>query len=242
MSRPDELLRDLTTQQVIANAFRMYRDHFANLVMIALVPHLALLVFDVLISSAGLETGVSIALLLLATAIFNALVLAAMTYAIGRAVLGDMPGPIVSYRGGFSRNVLAIVAAYLVIWWLVTLGFLLLILPGLIVGGLLLPTVPAIVLERLPPVAALLRAYRMMRPDWVKAAAVFSFVVLISGVLPLLFHLVVGPGPFSPLLGAIVGAVTLPLAYCANVVLYLSARAGEGYTREKLAAELAHPD
>jgi hypothetical protein len=49
----------------------------------------------------------------------------------------------------------------------------------------------------------------------------------------------VGPGPFSPLLGALIGAITLPLAYSANVVLYLSARSGEGYTQEMLATELA---
>jgi hypothetical protein len=239
MPKPEALLRELSTQQVIASAFGIYRDHLANLVMIAIVPHLALLLLDVAISAAGFEPGTAIALLLLGTAIFNALVLAAMTFAIGRAVLGDMPGPLEAYQGGFGRNVLAIVAAYLIIWWLVTLGLLLFILPGLVIGGLLLPTVPAIVLERRPPIAALLRAYRMMRDDWVKASAVFSFVVLISGVLPLLFHLLVGPGPFSPLLGALIGAITLPLAYSANVVLYLSARSGEGYTQEMLATELA---
>lgn len=239
MAKPSDLIREMSTQEVISTAFGIYRDHFANLVMIAIVPHVALLAIDWLVGSAGFETGTSIALLLLGTAIFNALVLAAMTFAIGQAVLGGMPGPLEAYQGGFRRNVFAIVAAYLIIWWFVTLGLVLFVLPGLIVGGLLLPTVPAIVLERRPPVAALLRAYRMMRPEWAKATAVFSFVVLISGVVPLLFHVLVGPGPFSPLLGAIVGAVTLPLAYCANVVLYLSARSREGYSRESLAAEMA---
>jgi hypothetical protein len=239
MTQPDALLREMTARQVVSAAFAIYRDHLANLVMIALIPHLGLLAVDLAVSSAGLEPGAAIALLLLVTAVLNALVLAAMTYAIGQAVLGDMPGPLAAYQGGFARNVVAIIAAYLVIWWFVTLGLLLFVLPGLVVGGLLLPTVPAIVLERRLPMAALARAYRMMRPDWLKATAVFSFVVLISGVLPLLFHLIVGQGPFSPLLGAIVGAITLPLAYSANVVLYLSVRSREGYTREILAKELA---
>jgi hypothetical protein len=235
----DHLLRDQSTQEVIASAFRLYRDHFASLVWIALVPHLAMVVLELLIVEAALAPTAALALLLAATTVFNALVLAAMTYAIGQAVLGAMPGLIEAYRGGFGESLLSIIAAYLVNWALVTVGFLLLILPGLVVGGLLLPTVPVIVLEKRNPAQALSRAFRMMRPVALKATAVFAFVVLISGVLPLTFHLVVGPGPFSPLLGAIVGAVTLPLAHSANVVLYLSERAGEGYTREHLAAELA---
>ncbi|MEE8555457.1 MAG: hypothetical protein V3T00_06325, partial [bacterium] len=68
--------------------------------------------------------------------------------------------------------------------------------------------------------------------------AVFAFVIVVSGLLPLLFHLIVGPGPYSPLLSAIAGAVTLPLAYTASVVLYLSLRSLEGYTPEQLEAEL----
>ena len=231
-------LRELTAQEVVAASFRLYRDHFASLVGMALVPYLGLLLLDLAISAAGIDPQVALGIVLAATTVVNALVLAAMTYAIGRAVLGEMPGPLEAYRGGFGRGLFAIVAAYLVIWALVTLGFLLFMLPGLVIGGLLLPTVPAIVLEKLPPAQALARAYRMMRPMALKATGIFSFVVLISGVLPLLFHMIVGFGPFSPLLGAILGAVTLPLAYCANVVLYLSARSGEGYGRDRLAAEL----
>ena len=233
-----ELLRELSTREVIAAAFRLYRNHLADLVWIALLAHLALLALSFLVAAAGVEPQAVVALLLLATVVFNALVLAAMTFAIGRAVLGEMPGPLEAYRGAFGRSLLSIIAAYFVIWAVVTAGLLLFILPGLLAGGLLLPTVPAIVLEKLTPLQALARAFRMMRPMLLKAAGVFSFVLLISGALPLLFHLIVGLGPFSPLLGAIVGAVTLPLAYCANVVLYLSARSGEGYGRDRLAAEL----
>ena len=233
-----KLLREMTTAEVIASAFRLYRDHLANLVLIALIPHFVLLALDLVLRDAGLEPAQVLSVLLLATAVLNAIVLAAMTHAIGHAVLGESPGVLESYKGAFSRSLVAIVTAYLIIWGLVTLGFLLFVLPGLMVGGLLLPTVPVIVLERRTSLQALARALRMMRPVLSRATAVFSFVILISGVLPLGFHLLIGAGPFSPLLGAILGAVTLPLAYAANVTLYFSERSKEGYTGRDLAYDL----
>jgi uncharacterized membrane protein YesL len=238
MTPTANLLREMTTAEVIASAFRLYRDHLASLVLIALIPHMVLLALNLILADAGLDPAQVLTVLLFATAILNAIVLAAMTNAIGHAALGASPGLVESYRGAFSRSLVGIITAYLMIWGLVTLGFLLLVLPGLVVGGLLLPTVPTIVLERRRSFQALSRAFRMMRPQMAKATAVFSFVILISGVLPLGFHLMIGTGPFSPLLGAILGAVTLPLAYAANVVLYLSERSKEGYTARDLSREL----
>jgi len=224
----------MSTSEVIASAFRLYRNHFANLVLMALAPHLVLLALDLMLVEAGLEPAQVISILLLGTAVLNAIVLAAMTQAISQAALGRGPGVLDSYRAAFSRSLVSIVTAYLIVWGLVTVGFLLLVLPGLVVGGLLLPTVPVIVLEQRTSLPALAQAYRMMRPVMAKATAVFSFVILISGVIPLGFHLLVGQGPFSPLLGAILGAVTLPLAYSANVILYFSERSKSGFSARDL--------
>ncbi len=231
-------LREMNTGEVIREAFRLYRQHFAALVLIALVPHVALLALDTVLGGAEIDRGLGLGLLLAVTVVLNALVLAAMTHALGGAVVGRMPGLVEAYRGGFGHRVLSIVAAYLVIWMLVTLGFLAFILPGLVIGGLFVPAIPIIVLEKRNPLQALGRSYRMMRPVLAKGTAVFAFVIVVSGLLPLLFHLIVGPGPYSPLLSAIAGAVTLPLAYTASVVLYLSLRSLEGYTPEQLEAEL----
>ena len=72
-----------------------------------------------------------------------------------------------------------------------------------------------------------------------ETSTVYAFVVLISGVLPLLVQVVVGGGTFAPLLGAIVGSVTLPLAYTANVMLYFSVRAKTGYDAAQLESDLS---
>ena len=139
-------LREMNTGEVIREAFRLYRQHFAALVLIALVPHVVLLALDTALGGAEIDRGLGLGLLLAVTVVLNALVLAAMTHALGGAVVGRMPGLVEAYRGGFGHRVLSIVAAYLVIWMLVTLGFLAFILPGLVIGGLfVLETVSVIV-------------------------------------------------------------------------------------------------
>ena len=232
------LLRPMTTPEIIGEGFRLYRDHLASLISIALLPHLALLALGTLLDALGLSPVDALAILLLATLVLNAIVLAAMTHALAHAALGRMPGVGESYRRGFGGRVLWIVAAYLVVWVAVSLGLLAFVLPGLIIGALLLPTVPLIVLEDLRPFPALARAVAMMRPIVLRGMAIFAFVILISGVLPLALQVAAGAGPFAPLLGAILGAVTLPLAYAVNVVLYFSVRGAEGYTADQLEAHL----
>jgi hypothetical protein len=237
-SNAASFLRELTTAEVIGAAFRLYRDHLASLVLIALIPHFIILVLELLLSGAGVEPPLEVAALLSATVVLNAVLLAAMTRAIGTAVLGGAPGVAESYRGTLSRSLASILAAYLLVAILATAGFLLFVIPGLVIGGLLLPTVPAIVLEGRTALPALARAFGLMRPSVARATAVFSFVILVSAVLPLGILLLIPLGPFSPLLSAILGAATLPLAYSANVVLYLSARSREGYVARDLSREL----
>ena len=228
------LLREMNTPAIIGEAFRLYRDHLASLVIMALAPHLALLVLGLALEAGNLAPAHVLAVLLGVTVALNALVLAAMTYAIAGAALGHMPGVGESYRRGFGGRVLWVIAAYMIVWVLITLGFLALVVPGLIIGGLFLPTVPLIVLERMRPLQALSQAVQMMKPHLLRGTVVFAFVVLISGVLPLVVQAFLGAGPLSPLLGAIAGAMTLPLAYSANVVLYFSVRAAQGFGPEQL--------
>lgn len=234
-------LREMSVAEILSEAFRLYRENFAALVLLALAPHLVLLGLDLLLAGGGLEPQPALIVLLAATVVLNALVLAAVTHGIAGAVTGHMPAVGEAYRRAYGRGLFSVVAAYLVIWVLVTLGILAFVLPGLIIGGILLPTVPIIVLERQGAAAALVRAYRMMQGSVMKGTAVFAFVMAVTGLLPLFVHILVGPGPFSPLLGAILGSVTLPLAYSATVVLYLSLRGAEGYTLAALATDIGAP-
>lgn len=238
---PEYLLRPMTSPEVIAAAFRLYRDHLAVLVMIALLPHLVLVGLGYLLEGSGLAPGAALAVLMGITVVLNGIVLAAMTHALGASVLGRAPTVAEAYRHALGRRVVTVIVTYLVMWVIITLGFFMLIVPGFIIGGLFLPAVPAVVLEGEGPFPALWRSVELMRERLLQGTGLFAFIILVSGVLPLLFQALVGAGPLSPLLSAVLGAVTLPLAYGANVLFYFSLRAREGYAPEQLERELAAP-
>ncbi len=174
----------------------------------------------------------------------NAIALAAVTTAAGAAVLGEERGVGETYAATFRGNVLTVVLVYLFTAISVSFGFMFLILPGLLIGALFAPVIPIAVLERRRVFEAVTRSIELMRGSLVKGLAVFVYFILIAGFVPLLTVVLqtgMGGGPFTPLLGAVIGSVTLPLGFCANVVLYLSLRAGEGYSQAQLAADLGLP-
>ena len=71
-----------------------------------------------------------------------------------------------------------------------------------------------------------------------KAVSVFLFVLMVSGLLPLLLQLALGVGPLTPVLGTMLASVTVPLGYAATVILYISMRSREGYTPVALEQDL----
>lgn len=232
------VVRTMGTAEIIRESLSLYKNHLAALVIIAALPHAALLLLDMMLVAIGLPPAGLMLTVMVATVVMNAVALTAITLAVAAAVTGEPLGVRAIYaRVGRSR-LTSIVIAYTIIVMLTSTGFMLLVLPGLLLGGLFAPTIPAIVLERLPPLSAINRAVKLIKGEIPKGMAIFAFIVLISAMIPLLFHLLVGFGPLSPLLNAVLGSALLPLAYTANVVLYLSVRAAEGYSAEQLTADL----
>ncbi|MDH4224511.1 MAG: hypothetical protein OEW12_02565, partial [Deltaproteobacteria bacterium] len=99
--------------------------------------------------------------------------------------------------------------------------------PGLMVGGMLTPAVPIAALEQISPMAAIQRSLRLMRPRLPLGMAVFGFFVAVGAIIPLGVISLAGVGPYTPLLGVILQAVTMPLAFGANLYLYYRLRANE---------------
>jgi hypothetical protein len=242
MSHP--YLQPMSAGDIVRNALRVYRDHFRLLVMVALLPHLVLLVLETLLLAPGEPGDAAFALLLLGTAVVNAVALTAITVAIGRALLGPEPGLLEVYGQTVQSRLAAVVVAYLITAVLVSAGMVALLIPGIVIGAVFAPSIPIIVVERRGPADGLAQSVRMMRGEWVKGAVVFSFFILVSGFLPLLLLLAqsaVAIGPFTPLLGAVLGAITLPLGFAANVLLYFSLRSRDEAAAQQLEAELKAP-
>lgn len=239
MSAP--YLRPMAVGEIIANALRLYRDHFRLLVMVALFPHLALLAVESLVMLQGPPSSAAFLLVMGVTVVMNGIALAAITVAIGRCVLGEEPTLVEIYRQAFSRTLPAVVVAYVVTALLVSVGLMFLVAPGVLVGALFAPLVPIIVVERRSTAQGLSRSVQLMREQLLKGIVVFTYFVAVAGFLPLLLLLAQGSaamGPLSPLLSAIVGAVTLPLGFTANVMLYFSLRATDAEATAALEAEL----
>jgi hypothetical protein len=234
----EPVVRSLSTAEIIGSAFQVYREHLAGLVLVAAVPHAVLLLTDTLLVGVGMEAQPLLLVIMLLTMVMNAVALSALTLAASTALIGQPVNVLAIYGQLQHTRFWSMLVAYFVTTMLVSTGFVLLILPGLILGGLFILTVPIVVLERTTPVAAISRSVQLMKVDLMKAVAIFSFTVLVSVLVPLVFQLIAGFGPLSPLLNAVLGSALLPLAYTANVLLYLSARAGEGFTDQQLQAIL----
>ena len=240
MSEP--VIRSLSTAEIIGSAIHVYRENLAGLVLVAAVPNAVLLLSDTLLVAMGMGAQALLLSVMLLTMVMNAVALGALTLAASTARLGRSVSLAAIYGQLQTTRFWSILVAYFVTTLLVSTGFVLLILPGMILGGLFILTVPIVVLERATPVAAITRSVQLMKEDLMKAVAIFAFTILVSVLVPLMFQLIAGFGPLSPLLNAVLGSALLPLAYTANVLLYLSARAGEGFTDQQLQAILEQRD
>jgi hypothetical protein len=233
----------MTAGEIVVAGLRVYRDHFRLLVLVALLPHLALLALELLLMAAGAGGDGALLAVMVAMVVANAIALAALTVATGRAVQGQEPSLVEVYAQTARSRLGAVVLAYLATAIVVSVGVLL-IVPGIALGALFVPVVPAIVLERLGALEGIARSVRLVRPHWLKGMVVFSWFILVAGFLPLylLFLQVrMGTGPLTPLLSAIIGSVTLPLGFTSHVVLYVSLRADEAGAEAQLAAALEPP-
>lgn len=244
---PNPYLRAAGPGELLGNALRLFRDHLMALVLVALPPHLVPLALELALLRGDSPDPTIVSVFLMTTVVVNGVALAAVTLAVSRAALGEEPAVGETYARTFRVNLVMVVLAYVFNALLVSAGFMVLIFPGLIVGGLFAPLVPIVVLERRSLFSAVGRSLRLVRGELFKVVLVFAYFIAIAGILPFLFLMAQsGPavGPLTSVLGAIVGAVTLPLGYTANVLLYLSLRSTEGYTVAQLRedARLAEPE
>lgn len=237
-------LRPLTLGEIVRETFRFYGNTAATVVSLALIAHLPLLLLTGMVSGEAppdpLPALALLALILVLTgAVVNAIYLALLAAAAGR-----MEGVLRCLRGAMGRTMGAVLLGYMLTNLVTHAGLLLFIVPGLLAGGLLAATVPAVVVEKKGAFAGIARSVTLLRQDWLKGIGVFAFGTFFSELLPLQVLLAmqmwVGRGPFSPVLAALLAAITMPIALTANLLLYLSLRAGEraGATAEALRAEL----
>jgi hypothetical protein len=246
--------------EIIGTALRLYRRHWRTLLpIIALAAPLAVsfpgtrvlpgpgsgyqvIVHHRVVATGGswADTAVVALAAVVAVAVF-AVVAGALTRAAVAAAAGEDLGIRRSYRFGTSR-VWPLLLVLATSWLLTTFGALLLIIPGLIVGVLLVVSVPALVVEGGRARQALSRSVELVGGQWWHAFGTVLLAWVLLGLVVALVDTAVGTLGHGWLAETIAQALSItlvaPFAALVGVLLYLDLRA----RRESRDAAAPDPD
>jgi len=250
------MLRPLGVGEILDTSFSLYRRHFGALATVALVCTGIPLVLRLFLETAGGWSNLPLALLyLLSVVVLNLVATAATVFIVSESYLGR---PITA-RDALRRAtpyIGRILVCSLLMALAVGLGFLLLFIPGIILGVGLALAIPAVVLEPgLSPSAALSRSWELTRgARWrIFGLGITLLVLLYVPVVAVtgLFAIVLpqaASGSFGPValatiaglaIGGLVQIFIYPLFYCVLTVTYYDLRVRkEGFDLELLASAL----
>ncbi|HUR94580.1 MAG TPA: glycerophosphoryl diester phosphodiesterase membrane domain-containing protein [Gemmatimonadales bacterium] len=249
------MLRPLTAGEILDTSFTLYRRHFAALATVALICTGVPLVLRLFLEAAGgIFSNLTLGLLYaISLVVLNLVATGATVFIVSESYLGR-PLSAREALGRATPHVGRILVCSLLLSLVAGLGFLLLILPGIILAVGLALAIPAVVLEPgTSPSAALSRSWELTRgARWRMFGLGLTLLVLIyipfvaiTGVLALLIPSGQGLGTSSvPMIGvlAVGGIVQMfiyPLFYCVLTVTYYDLRVRkEGFDLELLASTL----
>jgi hypothetical protein len=232
-------IRPRTPGEIWSEAFRIYRENAANLLLIVAVVVVPL----TLVSAVVVQAGVTIVGLLVGAAIgiiIWAVLQAAILRGAAQATIGDTVDIEASYRWGLARFGSVLLVALLV-GIVVAVGFLLLIIPGFIFLVFLSVSEPALIVENRRGTEAMSRSWNLVRGHFWHALVVILVAAIITGVIQGILSAIGGDNWFVAwIFTAIAQIITAPFTALVTVLLYLDLRArSEALTAERLRTELA---
>jgi len=251
-------MRPRTLGEILSEAFRIYKENAAKLLIIVAV----IVVPLSFISAAGVRLlgepklhrvgttieysrsfGVTVAALLIGAAIGVitwAILQAAMLRGAAQATIGDPVDVEASYRWGLRRFGSVLLLAILV-GIVVVLGFILLIIPGIIFLVFLSVSEPALIVENRRGTEAMSRSWNLVRGHFWHALVVILVAAIITGVVQGILTAIGGDNWFVRwIFTAIAQIITAPFTALVTVLLYLDLRARkEALTADRLRTELA---
>lgn len=250
------MLRPLSVGEILDTSFSLYRRHFAALATVALVCTGVPLVLRLFLEAGGgLWSNLTLALLYgISLVVLNLVATGATVFIVSESYLGRP----ISAREALNRAtpyIGRILVCSLLLSLVVGLGFLLLLVPGVILAVGLALAIPAVVLEpRSSASAALSRSWELTRgARWrifglglTLLVLLYIPVVAITGLLALLVpsgQAGFGAASVSTMavlaVGGLVQMFIYPLFYCVLTVTYYDLRVRkEGFDLELLASSL----
>jgi hypothetical protein len=254
---PPAMLRPLSVGEILDTSFTLYRRHFGPLATVSLVcTGLPLLLRLFMEAAGGMMANLSLALLyLLSMVVLSLVATGATVFIVSESYLGRP----LSAREALSRATPylgGILICSFLTAFIVGLGLLFLVIPGIILGTGLAVAIPAVVLEPGRSASgALSRSWELTRGSrWRIFGLGLTLLILlyiplaaITGVLALLLPRAGGSLTAATSVSAVValavgGMIQLllyPLFYCVLTIAYYDLRVRkEGFDLELLAASL----
>lgn len=246
------LLRPRGVSEILGDAFRLYRQHWQNLIVIVAVIVIPLSIAQVLVADAwsgdgdGFTDGrlLSAAAVSLVVGITWILMWTVLAGAITRAAAGTFLGRDLeigeSYRYGLARFwsivLIGVLSALAIVG-----GFILLVIPGFIVLTHLAVAVPALVVEDERGRAALRRSWNLVRGF---AWPVFGTIIVAALLMGVVNAVLTAPFDDNSLARSIAASIasvlTMPYSALVSVLIYLDLRVRkEQYSSSDLERELS---
>ena len=248
-------LRPRGVGEIIGATFTIYRKRFGPMIAIALVLGLIPAVLSILGGCTAAEVGTTCdtAIGWVGEVAFQIATIAASAAAalVAAGAFTDVTPDWRKSAGEGLRRVVSVVVATIVVGVLVAAGFVLVVVPGIILGISFMVVTPAIMIERIGPFASMGRSWRLVSGErWrlfgVGIVTVFTFVVVfgIAGIVLFILLSAIGidGDAASNYTQKIISMLAVPMAGIGTVI-YLDLRVRkEDLQAEELAAILSRED
>jgi hypothetical protein len=172
--------------------------------------------------------------------IISAALQAALVRGAALATVGEPIDVEASYRYGFRRFG-SVFWISLLVGIIVAVGFILLIIPGIIFLTMLAVAIPALIVENRRGTDALGRSWNLVKGHFWHVLGTIVVAAIITGVVGSIFGLFGGSNWFLQwIFGSIGTIITAPFSALVAILLYVDLRArNEGLTGERLRADLS---
>ena len=235
---------------ILSNAFELYKANAAKLIQIVAIvvipltfilalltqvalkqncdnPSINLQNGNVVVSNCTSNFGRSLLLSAITAFIgiaIQQLLLGALTRGAAGALLGREVDVSASYRYAFSR-LGGLIGLALLVALIVGVGFILLIIPGIIFLVFLSMSVPAFIIERRGVTDSISRSWNLVSGSWWHVLGVIVVAAIIAGIVNGILTAIGGSTFIGAwLLSAIAQIITAPFVALVSVVLYVDLR------------------
>jgi hypothetical protein len=264
MSGPQGGIPPKRLGEILSSAFNIYKANASQLILIVAVVVVPLSLISALFSGvvfapdkvrvtntggvvvvdyAGRGLGVALlagAIGALIAVLISAVLQAAILRAAAQATIGDPVDVEASYRYGLKR-LWSVILVSILVGLVVAVGFILLVIPGIIFLVFLSVSIPVLIVEGRRGTEAMGRSWNLVKGNFWHAFGVIVVAALIVGIISGIIGAIGGHNwAVRWIFTSIAQILTVPFASLVSVLLYLDLRArSESLSADTLRQELA---